>query len=305
MATTDATPVPAGQTGDSPKGFAFALAAYGLWGFLPIYLKAMAHISPFEVLAHRVVWSVPFAGIILLLIGRTADLKAAFRSPRTLVMAAVTATLITINWCTYVWAIGAGRTIEAALGYFINPLFSILLGSLMLKERLAPAQRVAIGLVVIAVAILTWDAGHLPWVSLTLTFSWGFYAFFRKTLPVGANQGFFLEVLILSVPALPYVIYLEMNGSGHLTNGTALDAWLLAAAGLATAAPLMIYANAAKMLRLSTIGIMQYITPTIVFLIAVFVFHEPMNLVKLAAFILIWSALAIYTLSMMRAYRAR
>jgi chloramphenicol-sensitive protein RarD len=301
---TDTTSL-AAQSGDTPQGFAYALAAYGIWGILPLYLKALGHISPFEVLAHRVVWSLPFAALILLVTRRFGDVKAALRSPRTMVMAAVTATLITINWVTYVYAVGSGHAIEGALGYFINPLFSILLGSILLKERLAPAQMAAIALAFVAVGILTWDAGRLPWISLTLTFSWGIYALLRKTLPVGPNQGFFLEVAILSIPALPYILWLEGNGSGHFTHGTTTDTWLLAAAGLATAVPLMIYANAAKLLRLSTIGIMQYITPTIIFLIAVFVFQEPMNPVKLFAFVLIWSALALYTLSMLRTYRAR
>lgn len=303
MATETASSVQ--QNGDTPQGFAYALAAYGIWGILPLYLKALGHLSPVEVLAHRVVWSLPFAALILLVTRRFGDIKTALRSSRTMVMAAVTATLITINWVTYVYAVGSGHAIEGALGYFINPLFSILLGAILLKERLAPAQMAAIALAFVAVGILTWDAGRLPWISLTLTFSWGLYALLRKTLPVGPNQGFFLEVAILSIAALPYIVWLESTGSGHFTHGTSTDTWLLAAAGLATAVPLMIYANAAKLLRLSTIGIMQYMTPTIIFLIAVFVFHEPMNPVKLFAFVLIWSALALYTLSMLRNYRSR
>lgn len=306
MANSNHSTQPAAmQGGDTPRGFALALAAYGLWGILPVYLKALAHVSPFEVLGHRIIWSVPFAGIVLLVTGRTSDLKAAIRSPRTLMMAMVTAALITINWCTYVWAIGAGHAIESALGYFINPLFSVLLGSILLKEKLAPSQIAAIGLAFLGVAVLTWDAGQLPWISLTLTFSWGLYALFRKTLPVGPNQGFFLEVALLSVVAVPYLIYLEATGSGHFLAGSLSDTVLLVGTGLVTAVPLMIYANAAKMLRLSTIGIMQYISPTIIFLVAVFVFHEPLNPVKLFAFILIWSALAIYSFAMLRAYRAR
>ncbi|MDO1581656.1 EamA family transporter RarD [Rhizobium oryzicola] len=293
------------HSGDSPKGFAYALAAYGLWGVLPLYLKALGHISPFEVLAHRVVWSLPFAALILLVTRRFGDIRAALKSPRTMVMATVTASLITINWCTYVYAVGSGHAIEGALGYFINPLFSILLGAILLKERLAPVQMGAIVLAFVAVGILTWDAGRLPWISLTLTFSWGIYGFLRKTLPVGPNQGFFLEVAILSVPALPYILWLEGSGIGHFTHGTTTDTWLLASAGLATAVPLMIYANAAKLLRLSTIGIMQYMTPTIIFLLAVFVFQEPMSPVKLFSFVLIWSALGLYSWSMLQAYRAR
>ena len=293
------------QTGDSPRGFMFALVAYVLWGFLPFFMKAVAHIPAPEVVAHRIIWSVPLAGLVLVWLGRTAELKAALRSPRMLAMATLTAVLITINWGIYVWAIGAGRAIETALGYYINPLFSIFLGAVLLKEKPSPAQMVAIGLAACAVAILAFDAGGLPWVSLGLCFSWGFYAFFRKTLPIGPNQGFFLEVLLLSVPALGYVVWLEVTGRGHFGDtGTADVLWLLSC-GIVTAIPLMIYANGAKLLKLSTIGIMQYIAPTMIFIIAVFAFGEPFGTTKLVAFAFIWAALFLYSGSMLRMARAK
>ncbi len=299
---TDTIPAPV-KNEDTPRGFAFGLAAYFLWGFLPIYMKAVAHIPALEVLSHRVIWSVPVAGVVLLALGRTGDLKAAARSPRTMAMAGLTAALITVNWMTYIWAISAGRALDTALGYFINPLFSIFLAAVLLKEKLSGVQLVGIALVVAAVAILTVDAGGLPWVSLVLTISWGFYAFFRKTLPVGPNQGFFLEVAILALPCLFYIVYLETTGQGHLMQTGLSDSLLLLASGLVTAVPLIMYANGAKLLTLSTIAIMQYIAPTMIFLIAVFVFHEPLSLVKLFAFVLIWSALIIYTWSMRRQAR--
>jgi chloramphenicol-sensitive protein RarD len=285
---------------DSLNGFLFALSAYLLWGFLPLYMKAMAHISPAEVIAHRILWSVPVAGLLLLVIRQTDDLKKAIRNPRMLGMAAVTATLISINWGIYVWAIGTGHALDTALGYFINPLFSILLGAVILKEKLKRTQIAALALVVIAAVILTVEAGRLPVVALALTFSWGFYAFFRKTLPIGPNQGFLLEVLLLSPFALAYLIYLNLQGGGHFLRGNATDTVLLASAGLVTAIPLILYANGAKLLRLSTIGIMQYIAPSMIFITAVFVFHEPFSMAKAVAFPLIWAALVIYTLPMLR-----
>jgi chloramphenicol-sensitive protein RarD len=296
--STDAS-VPLAKNEDSPRGFAFALTAYLLWGFLPIYMKAVAHISPAEVIAHRIVWSLPLAGIVLIVLGRTQDIRAALSSPRMLAMAALTASLITVNWGTYVWAIGAGHSLDAALGYFINPLFSIFLGAVFLKEKLQPLQIAAIVLAALAVAILALDSGGIPWVALTLAISWGFYALLRKTLPLGPNQGFFLEVLILSGPALLYILYLEFgSGQGHLYRTGLADTTLLLGCGVITAVPLMIYANGAKLLKLSTIGIMQYIAPTMIFLFAIFIFHEPFSLTSAVAFGLIWTALALYSWKM-------
>ncbi|RWX29907.1 EamA family transporter RarD [Rhizobium leguminosarum] len=303
--STDAS-VPLAKNEDSPRGFAFALTAYLLWGFLPIYMKAVAHISPAEVIAHRIIWSLPLAGIVLIVLGRTQDIRAALSSPRMLAMAALTASLITVNWGTYVWAIGAGHSLDAALGYFINPLFSIFLGAVFLKEKLQPLQIAAIALAALAVAILALDSGGIPWVALTLAISWGFYALLRKTLPLGPNQGFFLEVLILSGPALLYILYLEFgSGQGHLYRTGLADTTLLLGCGVITAVPLMIYANGAKLLKLSTIGIMQYIAPTMIFLIAVFVFHEPFGTARMIAFPLIWAGLFLYSWSMLKGSRGR
>ncbi|MGO7038867.1 EamA family transporter RarD [Rhizobium acaciae] len=302
--STDAS-VPLAKNEDSPRGFAFALTAYLLWGFLPIYMKAVAHISPAEVIAHRIVWSLPLAGIVLIVLGRTQDIRAALSSPRMLAMAALTASLITVNWGTYVWAIGAGHSLDAALGYFINPLFSIFLGAVFLKEKLQPLQIAAIALAALAVAILALDSGGIPWVALTLAVSWGFYALLRKTLPLGPNQGFFLEVLILSGPALLYILHLEFGGQGHLYRTGLADTALLLGCGVITAVPLMIYANGAKLLKLSTIGIMQYIAPTMIFLIAVFVFHEPFGTARMIAFPLIWAGLFLYSWSMLKGSRER
>ena len=296
MSDTPAPPRPTATSGDSLSGFLYALTAYLLWGFLPLYMKALAHIPPPEVIAHRVVWSVPVALAVLWWTGRTADLRAALVSPRMLGMGAMTAALISVNWGIYVWAIGSGHALDAALGYYINPLFSIFLGAVLLGERLGRTQMAAIGLAVVAVGILTWDAGRLPVIALGLTLTWGAYAYLKKRLPIGPNQGFTLEVLILLIPAVGYMVWLAVQGTGHFRQGVALDDALLLGCGLVTAVPLMIYANGAKRLTLSTIAIMQYIAPTMIFLTAVFVFDEPFSRVKLLAFSLIWAALVIYSL---------
>lgn len=301
----DQSNAPEATNGDSLRGFLFALTAYLLWGVLPFFMKAVAHIPAAEVVAHRIVWSVPIAGLILLWLGRTADIWRALRSPRVLSMAMLTAVLITINWGIYVWAIAAGQAIEAALGYYMNPLFSIFLGAVILKEKLSGAQMVSIALAAAAVAILAIEAGGLPWVSIALCISWGFYAFFRKTLPIGPNQGFFLEVMLLSIPALGYIVWLEATGRGHFGDTGTTDLVLLLSCGVVTAVPLMVFANGAKLLRLSTVGIMQYITPTMIFLTAVFFFHEPFGRSQMAAFALIWAAVIVYSGSMLTNVRRR
>jgi chloramphenicol-sensitive protein RarD len=297
--TTARQPAPS-PSGIEPatRGFLFALSAYLLWGMLPLFIKLVGHIPAAEVVAHRIVWSVPIAGAVLLVLGRTADVRKALRSPRTLAMAALTASLITVNWGIYVWAIAVDRAVETALGYYINPLMSVVMAAVFLGEKLSRAQMAAIGLATLAVVILTVEQGGLPWISLALATSFAIYGFARKTLPIGPSQGFFLEVMILAVPSLAYIVWLHANGVGHFTMSSPRDVGLLLLCGPATAVPLMLYGFGAKLLRFSTIGLMQYIAPTIVFLIAVFVFREPFSAEKAIAFTLIWTALAIYSWSM-------
>lgn len=285
------------------RGFGFAFMAYFFWGLMPFFMKAVAHMPAAEIVAHRVIWSVPLAGVVLLILGRTADVAAALRSPRTLIMAAITATVISINWGTYVWAISVDRTVETALGYYINPLVSIGLAALFLGEKLTRMQMAAVGLAIIAVVILTVNAGGLPWVSLVLALAFAIYGFLRKTLPIGPSQGFFLEVLLMAIPALGYILWLEGTGQGHFFSSDTSDILLLLACGPITAVPLLLYGFGAKLLRYSTIGIMQYIAPTMIFLIAIFVFAEPFDLVRAIAFVLIWVGLALYTLSMFQESR--
>jgi len=298
--TTDtAAPADAAPAGDTMRGFSLALAAYLFWGVLPLFMKLVAHLPTLEVLAHRALWSLPIALVVLLWIGGMADLRRVLGSPRSLMQAALAATFISVNWGIYVWAISVDRALETALGYYINPLLTTLLGAVLLRETMTRAQIVAMCLAAAAVAVLTWDAGGLPWVSLVLAGSWGVYAFLKRTLPVGPTQGFSVEVLIVSVPALGFVGWLEATGQGHLFARGGYDALLFVGCGITTAVPLLIYASGAKLLRLSTMGLMQYIAPTMVFLIAVFVFGEPFRLATLVAFVLIWTGLAIYTWSLL------
>ena len=291
------------HTEDSPRGLAFAIAAYLMWGGLPLYLKAISHVPALEVVSHRIIWSVPVASIILIILGRTRDIQIALRSPKLLAMGTLTAALISINWLTYVYAISTQRTLDAALGYYINPLFSVFLGFILLRERMRPLQWVAVCFAIGAVVVLAYELGSLPWISLTLTLSWGFYALFKRSLPIGPNQGFLLEVLVLSPIAIGYLMYLWINGTHSFANVSWSTTMLLMGSGVVTAVPLIVYANGAKLLRLSTIGMLQYIAPTFIFLTAVFIFDEPFGWEKKIAFPMIWVALAIYSASLIKTRR--
>jgi len=285
------------QTDDTPAGFGFAISAYVFWGFLPLFMKMLAHIGPVEIVAHRVVWSIPIAAFVLIVLGRTADIRAALRDPRILAMGLVTAVLVSANWSIYVWAINTDRALDAALGYYINPLFSVLLGAVVLREALSPIKVVSLALAACGVAVLTIDAGVLPWAGLSLTLTWGLYALCKRALPVGPNQGFLLEVLILLPLALGYLIWLGPEGR---FGGTVRDTWLLLGCGVVTAVPLLLYANGAKRLRLTTIAMLQYIAPTMILLVAVFAFKEPFGTARMIAFPMIWAGLALYTFSLLR-----
>lgn len=285
---------------DSPAGLAFAVSAYLMWGGLPLYMKLLDHVPAAEVVAHRVVWSVPIAMLVLVALGRTSDLLTALASPRTLAMGVLTAALISLNWGIYVWAIGSGHALDAALGYYINPLFSMALGIVFLGERPSRSQIVAIVLAIGAVVIITLAAGTIPWVAIGLFVSWGFYALCKKQLPVGPNQGFLLEVLILLLPALAYITWLSLQQRGHFLTLSWYDSMLLLGCGAVTAIPLMLYANGAKRLRLTTIAVLQYIAPTMIFLCAVLVFDEPLGQARMIAFPMIWAALVIYSITLIR-----
>lgn len=303
MSTSPKSPAEAGV--DHPQGFAYALGAYLIWGMLPLYVAQLSHIPPLEVLAHRVIWSVPVAMLLLWWTGRTSDLRAAFANPRMLMMAALTAAIVSVNWGIYIWAIHTGQTMQAALGYYINPLFSVLLGWLLLGERLTPMKWLALASAFGAVLVLTFEGGQVPWAALGVMVSWGLYAYFKRSLPIGPNQGFALEVILLSPLALAYLVWAETQGLASFPHSGWGDFGLLFGMGLATAIPLILYANGAKLLRLSTIAIMQYISPTAIFLTAVFIFGEPFGRAQAIAFPMIWLALVIYVAALIREGRAR
>ncbi|TVS05848.1 MAG: EamA family transporter RarD [Rhodobacteraceae bacterium] len=289
---------------DTPRGFAFAGSAFFLWGLLPFYFKALEHVPTVEVIAHRIIWAVPVALGVLIWLGRTADLRTALHTPRMLVMGFVTAALISVNWGIYVWLIQSGQAMEAALGYYIMPIFSVFLGATLLRERLSARQWGAVALAAAAVMVLTWEGGQLPLGALGLTFSWGFYAYFKRALPIGPNQGFTLEAVILTPFALGFLVWGWQGGTLFSAQAGALEWALFLGCGVITAVPLMLYANGAKGLRLSTIAISSYVIPTLIFFISVTFFAEPFEGARRIAFPMIWTAMGLYIWEVLRQRRA-
>ncbi len=292
-----------GQWSEQHKGIACALIAFVTWGFYALFFKLLAHVDPLEIVAHRAFWAVPIAGIILFAMGRTGDIVRSFTTPRLFGMLCITTTLVAIAWGFMVWAVAVDRTIETSLGFYINPLLNVMLGYIFLGERFTRAQSVAIALAACAVIVMTWSAGVLPWLSLLLGGSFATYGFIRKTIDVGPVQGFLVESIILSVLGLAIVAWLS-TVVGVRFGATAADTWLLIACGPMTAVPLIFFAAAAKRLRYSTVGLLQYIAPTGLFLTGAFVFDEPVGWGRIIAFTLIWTALAIYSVEAIRMDRA-
>lgn len=252
-----------------------------------------------ELIASRVVWSIPVAVIILIFLGRLGEIWTIIKDRKKMLILSATALIISINWGVYVWAVVSGRLLEAAMGYFINPLVVVALGGIFLGERFNKLQIVAIALAGLAVIMLTVMGGVFPWVSVVLAISFAFYGLLRKQVDVGPPQGFLIEILLVSVFAVPYLIWLSSTGVPAFGQ-TTRDTMLLLLCGPATALPLIFYASGAKRLRLSTVGILQYLTPSIQFLIGVFWFREPFSQWQMIAFFMIWASLVIYSYSMLK-----
>jgi len=287
------------QESSARKGFFFALGAYSIWGVLPLYFKVLEHISALELLAHRVIWAVPIALFFIRMQNRLGELKGLFKDKRIVAMMALTACLISINWGVFVWAISANITSQTALGYFITPLITILLGYALLGEKLTGLQIVAVSIAVCAVLVKTIAGGVFPYVSLIVACSFAAYGYFRKTVAVGPAQGFLMEVVLLFPFAVAYAVWLGVQDAGHFTFSNNEAYWLMLA-GPFTALPLIFYSFGAKLLRLTTLGLMQYLAPTTIFLIAVFIFNEEIDIWSWIAFAMIWFALALYSWSIWR-----
>ncbi|NMD08845.1 MAG: EamA family transporter RarD [Phyllobacteriaceae bacterium] len=284
---------------ESQKGVLFCIIAHLFWGGMAPYFGFMRHIPVMEIAVNRGVWSLPIAALIVWWFGQSADVWRVFRTPRHLAILALTSGIIVFNWGFYVWSIEVGRALESSLGYFINPLLNVVAGYFFLHERFNKAQVVAIALAAAGVIIQTVATGVFPWLGLMLGGSFCLYGLLRKMIPVGATQGFLVEVMLIAPPLL-VVEYLLMQKGIAKFGGTSFDTLMLLGCGVLTSGALLFFAESLKRIRYSTAGILQYISPSLVFLTAIFMFGEPMDRWKLLSFVFIWVALAIYSWSAFR-----
>jgi chloramphenicol-sensitive protein RarD len=276
------------------KGIWYGVGAYVLWGFFPIYWKWLERVPALQLLDHRILWSFLFLFGILLWLRQGREFRAAVSSPRVLLIYAVAAILLAVNWLTYVWAVNAGFIVETSLGYFINPLLSMVLGVVILGERLRSWQWVPVALAAAGMVYLTVIYGSLPWIGLILAFSFGLYALIQKVAPLGSLHSVTLETGLLFLPAVCYLVFTEANGSGAFLHSTPVANLLMVGAGVITAVPLLMFAAATQRIPLSLVGILQYIAPTMYFFIGVLLYGEPLTLERLIGFCIIWLAIAIF-----------
>ncbi|MCF7911596.1 MAG: EamA family transporter RarD [Candidatus Cloacimonetes bacterium] len=282
---------------DLLKGNLMGITAYLMWGFLAVYWKLIVQVPPMEILAHRIIWSLGFIIIILVLKKNWKWLDILKKQPRFWLLYLLSSLLVSANWFTYIWAVNNAHTVDASLGYFINPLFSVLLGVVFLKEKLAKPEKIAVVLALIGVIFLTVYYRSLPWVAIVLTITFGLYGLIKKQGPLDGIQSLGLETAIIFLPTLFYLIHLENSAQSAFLHSSLLTSTLLITAGIVTATPLLLFGQAARKIPLSTLGFLQYLAPTFQFLIGVFVFKELFEVPKLIGFSIIWSALIIFSLS--------
>nr|WP_268834924.1 EamA family transporter RarD [Streptomyces olivochromogenes] len=280
-------------------------AAYGMWGLVPMFWPLLKPAGSVEILAHRMVWSLVFVAVALVVVRRWAWAGELLRQPRRLALIALAAAVITVNWGVYIWSVNAGHVVEASLGYFINPLVTVTMGVLILKERLRPTQWAAVGVGFAAVVVLTIGYGRPPWISLCLAFSFATYGLVKKKVNLGGIESLAAETAIQFLPALGYLLWLSAQGQSTFGTGGAGHAALLASTGIVTALPLVCFGAAAIRVPLSTLGLLQYLAPVFQFLIGILYFHEAMPPERWAGFALVWLALALLTGDALRtAHRA-
>lgn len=287
------------------KGIWYAIGAYVCWGLFPIYWKWLHAVPALQLLGHRIGWSFLLLCAVILLSKQWRAFRAAALNRRVLLIYLVAALLIAVNWLTYIWAVNAGFIVETSLGYYINPLLSVLMGVIFLRECLRPMQWLPIGMAAAGVLYLTFAYGALPWIALTLAFSFGLYGLIKKVAPLNSLHGLTLETGILFLPALAWLLYSDASGQGAFLHTGAGSALLLIGAGAVTTVPLLMFASAAQRIPLSLVGILQYIAPTLQFLLGVLVYHEPFDQAHFIGFGIVWAALIIFGVEGFLAHRAQ
>jgi chloramphenicol-sensitive protein RarD len=276
------------------KGIWYGIGAYLLWGVFPIYWKWLHTVPAIQLISHRIIWSFLLLVLIILVTRQGRAFRSAASSRRVVLIYLASAILLSLNWLTYVWAVNAGFVVETSLGYFINPLLSVLLGVIFLREKLRAWQWVPIGLAAIGVTYVAFSYGQFPWIALTLAFSFGIYGLVKKTAPLGSLHGLTLETGLLFIPAVVFLVVMEGQGRGAFLHSSPAADLLMVGAGVVTTIPLLLFASAAQRIPLSTVGILQYITPTMQFLLGVLVYHEPFTHARLIGFSIVWLALIIF-----------
>ena len=282
----------------------FGLAAYSIWGLFPLYFPLLRPSGGLEIVAHRVLWSLLFIALLLTVVRRWSHVRSLLTDRRRLLVLAGAALLIAVNWLVFVYGVNSGHVVETSLGYFINPLMSVLLGVVVFAERLRSLQWVAVGIAAVAVGVLTVDYGRPPWIALSLALTFALYGLMKKLVRVEAAPGLFVETLLVAAPAIVVLAVLHSDGEARFADAGAGHAALLVGSGIATAIPLLLFAAAARRIPLSTIGLLQYVTPLMQLAIGVFVYDEPMPPARLAGFAIVWVALAVFTADMLRHARA-
>ncbi len=277
------------------KGILYTAAAYLLWGIFPLYFKAIDNVPAIQIVSHRIVWSLLFLVLVILALKQFGKFRAQL-SPRIVGVYLIAGVLLSINWLTYVWSVNAGFVVEASLGYFINPLVSVLLGVIFLKEKMRPWQWVPFGIAAAGVIYLTLSRSSSLWVPLTLAFSFGLYGLMKKLTPLGSLYGLTVETAMVSLPALGFLVFMQVQGSGAFWHAGVKTTLLLAFTGVVTAVPLLLFSAGTRSIPLTMVGLLQYITPTMQFLLGVFVYGEPFTFERLIGFCIIWIALMIFTL---------
>lgn len=285
---------------DRQLGIAYGIAAFGLWGMFPLYWKAVNNITAYEILAHRIFWSCLFMIAVLIVLGKAKaswqEVRALFKKPRNIILVSLASIFISINWCVYIWAVNDGRIIETSLGYYINPLVNVLLGCFVLKETLSGVQKFAVSLAALGVAIMIWQAGVFPWVSLALAFSFGIYGLIKKLVKMTPLTSITIETLLVTPLAMYYLYYLSTINQAGWMNMDSVTTVLILCSGMITAIPLILFSAGAKYLPLNVLGFLQYLSPTIALLLGIFVFGEIFTINHLWSFGFIWTALAIFSI---------